>query len=911
MRHKLSKDGANSIGPRHSKRKKIWFFTWLILVLLSINPTSNAQSCNAGEYYDSTNAYCVPCQVDTDCSGGTIPLACSTTTQFAPSRNTAGGCLPIAADNEIVAGISYSCPSNMYSTSGAWLTTLASACPVGKIGTDGTCQTKPAGISVIADDDFTRLMIGFEAVVAGDYIDTAILDSPCPVGEMCVNGIKTTCTGTTWAELGSTGCNTCIPNHHCDETPTACVDGKYLPTLVSATDTCEDCTEGYICKEKWYGQVKVFPGTHAVANESSWTDCPEGKSCSDTGTTANCAANKYSSLGDYDCNDSPEWLRFTGIQSHIFMSKFDIETIIVTGTPDVKSYNPGNGKEYLLYEGLDTDTSTATIRPLAAGEDCEDNFSSNGGSACTDCDENFSDRSQCQDGTSPTSYTNTQFARGFRNLEYQREKDDLAWLLSSSASGTNATVSGSAGLSCNPEGTYDGTSPVQGRSYIQSQCDGARDDNGDRYFDANGDIDIIKSKHSTQPYKVCSWCPNDIQCEYHNSFFTFYRGFMINCPFGEYSANGDLECHRRNSDPTKFCQIGYYRAIESFDKVDEWVHDQDKIYECVPVNKSPTDASYIAEDSKYSPDCGPGEFLRYGIEGCAANAPGFFNSENEASDTATKCTDGYYCRPDRESTSDISTAQFSCPKGSSGTSDGAYSEYEQCDLCSEGKYCPEGTGSAGEIACEQGYYWPTGTSDKLQFTCGPGFYGASGGARFFSDQCTMCAAGEYCQASVTAGSACAAGHYCFVYSGDQYQTPVMPGKYISAATGLLSGATICEVGKYCPAGSTVAIDCPTGTSTSDPGMGEIMNCGACSAGTACPTEGSSGATVACSVGHYWPAGTKNPYDYPCPAGSFTDLTNLGSAAGCTDCPAGSACLIMTSTTATAISKIPILLLDSK
>lgn len=235
---------------------------------------------------------------------------------------------------------------------------------------------------------------------------------------------------------------------------------------------------------------------------------------------------------------------------------------------------------------------------------------------------------------------------------------------------------------------------------------------------------------------------------------------MINCPFGEYSANGDLECHRRKSDPVNFCQDGYYRAVHISDKDDEWVHDQDKRYECLPINKSPTDAvNYVAVDSTYSPNCGPGKFLRYGIEGCAVNAPGFYNDENQYSDTVNKCTDGYLCKPDRSSTSDITTAQFSCPKGSSGTSDGAYFELDQCDFCTEGKYCPEGTGSSGEINCVQGYYCPSGTSDKLQFTCGAGFYGAAAGARHFSDQCTMCPAGQYCEASVTTGTACPLGHY--------------------------------------------------------------------------------------------------------------------------------------------------------
>lgn len=60
----------------------------------------------------------------------------------------------------------------------------------------------------------------------------------------------------------------------------------------------------------------------------------------------------------------------------------------------------------------------------------------------------------------------------------------------------------------------------------------------------------------------------------------------------------------------------------------------------------------------------------------------------------------------------------------------------------------------------------------------------------------------------------------------------MPGKYISSATGLLSGATTCSQGKYCPLGSTAEVDCPTGRYTASTGMGELLNCGACPAGSA-------------------------------------------------------------------------------
>ncbi len=59
--------------------------------------------------------------------------------------------------------------------------------------------------------------------------------------------------------------------------------------------------------------------------------------------------------------------------------------------------------------------------------------------------------------------------------------------------------------------------------------------------------------------------------------------------------------------------------------------------------------------------------------------------------------------------------------------------------------------------------------------------------------------------------------------------------------------------------------------------------------------------VACSKGHYCPEGTKNPYDYPCPPGTYSDATNNKGSADCTACPEGKACLEMSTTTALTIT----------
>lgn len=226
---------------------------------------------------------------------------------------------------------------------------------------------------------------------------------------------------------------------------------------------------------------------------------------------------------------------------------------------------------------------------------------------------------------------------------------------------------------------------------------------------------------------------------YHNSYFPFFNGFLLKCKFGEYSANGDYDCHRKNFDTV--CRTGFYKTIHSSDKDDIWIHEQDKRYECIPINQSPS-TNYVAVDSTKSPDCEVGNWVRYGTEGCQANSPGFYNDASTYIEASSTCTESFFCRPDRVK-NELKTSQFSCPKGSVGMTAGARSELQQCDLCREGNYCPEGSKVATQITCPQGYFCPPGTSEKLENTCGAGFYGAGTGGKHFSDTCTMCSAAKY------------------------------------------------------------------------------------------------------------------------------------------------------------------------
>lgn len=236
--------------------------------------------------------------------------------------------------------------------------------------------------------------------------------------------------------------------------------------------------------------------------------------------------------------------------------------------------------------------------------------------------------------------------------------------------------------------------------------------------------------------------------------------------------------------------------------------------------------------------------------------------------------------------------------------DGAFSEHLQCAPCTHGKYCDEASTISSAITCPLGYFCPAGTGDLLENACPAGTYSTGTGGIGRQISCGMCPITKYCtDAAENNTESCDAGYYCWKFTQDIYQTPILPGKSASSATGNYSNAADCPVGQYCPIHSSTPLDCPSGTYTSATGMGEIMNCGDCPAGYACPTAGSStsGDFFACPAAHYCPSGTIDPFDHPCPAGYYDDSGSLEQSSDCTECPAGSACLERTSTTATTLT----------
>ena len=210
-----------------------------------------------------------------------------------------------------------------------------------------------------------------------------------------------------------------------------------------------------------------------------------------------------------------------------------------------------------------------------------------------------------------------------------------------------------------------------------------------------------------------------------------------------------------------------------------------------------------------------------------------------------------------------------------------------CEICPSGSYCPAGSASA--TACPVGHYCPAGTKYSTEYPCPKGtFNGAASGTSITS--CQACTAGKYCPGGTSTPFDCPPGSYCILGTGDPLQS-LCPGGTFSGDTALSASSqcSACTAGHYCPVGSIQEIPCPPGTINPNTNKQYISDCLLPAAGTQATTWGNpNSAGSACKAGHYCPVGSFGS-PFPCPAGTFTDATDKTQSSDCTTCTAGFAC----------------------
>ena len=308
------------------------------------------------------------------------------------------------------------------------------------------------------------------------------------------------------------------------------------------------------------------------------------------------------------------------------------------------------------------------------------------------------------------------------------------------------------------------------------------------------------------------------------------------------------------------------------------------------------------------------------------------------------CEAGYYCIPNNPIPVVCPTGAY-CPSGSSTPllcPEGYYSTATQassnstCLICPAGYLCSRaGIGSYTNFPCTPGYYCPTGALLPLVAPQGfysPGYFAGTvsdlvlcpGG--FYCEQmatgyqmCSIgtycplgtysplsCPAGYFCDYQTTAPSTCPQGWYCQKYSVPMTDYPpllcaegaICPVSNTTISSGLSNyqGSivpTVCSAGTYAIMSRDITtgyvsacIQCPAGAYSN----ASSTSCTACDAGYIClagateaePTDVSLYNGYECTPGYYCPSGILAPI--PCPEGTYSNVTMIGSLGQCLPCP---------------------------
>ena len=230
------------------------------------------------------------------------------------------------------------------------------------------------------------------------------------------------------------------------------------------------------------------------------------------------------------------------------------------------------------------------------------------------------------------------------------------------------------------------------------------------------------------------------------------------------------------------------------------------------------------------------------------------------------CPNGHYC-PTGSST------PIPCKAGSYNNQTGQ----SECVTCPAGYYCLETTVSFLATLCPSGYYCPSNTTHGHQYPCLPGTFSNHTGQKDQSS-CRPCPLGQFCESyGLTFPTGfCSPGWYC-------------NGSATSNKTFTHGGR--CSAGYYCPLGSTMPQSCNLGKYCA---VDELATpTGNCSAGYHCNLKSKVPNPVGlsegdeCQMGYYCPEGTTAPI--PCDPGYFLDSKLAKNKTFCKPCLAGKYC----------------------
>ena len=859
--------------------------------------------CPVGKYSAGTVTSC------SDCSGGYVCNSGAASTSPADHECPLGFFCYQSLVNGVNRVIIEPCSAGKYGTSTAQSTELSA------------CTNCPAG-SYCPLEGTTRPL-------------------PCPKGHYCLSSSTTAtpCAGGTYNPLigssASGACLSCPQGNYCPQSsyePIACPPGYYCAAssaIYSATFKCAAgtysstapiatqadcyaCPKGSYCLAGAVSPTMCPAGTYNSALNSvsaaACVNCAAGKACIKYGNDADdgvpcppgyycpagtsypnqypCAAGTYSDANDATtsgtCNACPVgWVCTAGTNKYTNpMTKCQPGYYCLSGTGSPTQY-PCVAGTYQPYFGAEDAAACSYACPpgkycplasAAPAGDCADGYYCPEGSATATAN-------SCPAGTYSTG-------TGLKNA------NECTICPAGYYCAAGSTV---AGVTICPIGKYN---PSTGKS-LATDCLTCT---AGHYCPTPGltaMLDCGYGKYSDAAATVCIICPWTYYCNTPTTTLASITGGAVDCQPGYICPDGVGEYPHESL----LCWAGYYCGLRTVDPTP-----------CPPGKYNPYKGAKVIGEcittpaGKYSlrgsvrptGDCAPGFYCPAGsTRNTMVPCPvGTFRSKANGAVVGDcgPCPAGYFCTIGCSSPRPCpiglycgaaTTLPVKCPAGLFGASP-MLREVAQCTKCWAGRFCSVGGLTLPDGKCDPGYYCigsssvpnpvasptgdlcpaggvcPAGTISPQP--CLPGTYSATTGMKSTAE-CTACTQGKYCLGEVINGvsGSCLAGYYCPTGAATQKQIAASPGHYTLTA-------------------AYAEISCLAGTYTPDYAS---STCPKCPAGYYCPAPGNTGVFLDCTAGNYCPEGSSSVT--PCPAGTYSPIVRLQSAAECTDCPPGSFC----------------------
>ena len=944
-------------------------------------------SCGSGKYSFTGALAFSNCPDGFTCDGSGTVTACSSGTY---SNALGTSCTTCEAGYYCPNGKSATralCPSGSMSAPGASKCTFFTSGTTSSTGrvadqvtcssgqyVDGsyTCQNCPAGKYC---PDFYSSPINCPTGTYSPITQTSC--TVCEAGYMCPNVDGTgrvACTAGYFALPGSTACTICPIGFYCPSTlrplMKECDAGYYAPTTGMAS--CSQCPANNYCKDKKTA-TPCPTGFYALLGWGECLQCPPGKECSGAIPTR-CLAGTYSPEGISTCLSCP-----IGYYCPAEASR------PMPCLPGYAQGSTGQGTCTTCSAGTYSLVGSSICNPCPAGSYCAvssqtpilcpiGTYSSSGASVCTQCTNGY----VCPTGS--TSATNGPCPLGFF-CTFQTISGIKLLNLQPCPKGYYGTTQGKAtqalGCTACTQGYF---CPIAGMTvplvcpkgkYCPTQSDNAQPCTSGTYNPNYGSIDNTAcincpgGNYCPTAEDEPIPCPPGYICPSGSTTYTTkcaagtyssvnpitLAANCITCPAGAYCligsgaptlcSPGTYNQNTGSVDSTACLNCGSGHACPKYGNIKDNGVPCPPGYYCPAGTAYPTQNpclagsysdSYDAISSATCLPCPIGYMCEAGTNRftspmviCPA---GYWCGASTSSATKTACLAGTY-NPNTGGTTSAACS-FNCPPGKYCSAGSA----APTGLCTDGYYCPQGTGivttnpcplgtySPGAglkaqsecLKCPAGYYCAAGTTVATLTKCLAGTYNPSIGKGLVGD-CLTCVAGNKCPIDgSTSMTPCGYGYYsdtgattCITCPITYYcNTPTTTKASITSLTVACEAGYICNggVGEYpkaslmCPTGSyclAQAVDptpCPPGTYNPNPGGKTLADCVATPAGQYSLRK-SSAPTGYCSPGFYCPINSVRPNMVPCPIATFRALSGGSQLSDCAPCPSGYVCPIGT------------------